>query len=181
LAVTGMGGDVLYIEASSVEGKSGLALTGQLGDVMKESAQIALSYVRSHAARLGIDAGILDRSIHVHVPAGAVPKDGPSAGVTMVTALVSMALGLAVRSEVGMTGEVTLNGKVLPIGGVKQKLLAAQQAGLTEVFLPARNEPDLEDVPREVLDSVQVHLVADVGDIIARAIEPGGTGAVAAA
>jgi ATP-dependent Lon protease len=181
LAVTGMGGDVLYIEASSVEGKSGLALTGQLGDVMKESAQIALSYVRSHAARLGIDADILDRSIHVHVPAGAVPKDGPSAGVTMVTALVSMALGLAVRSEVGMTGEVTLNGKVLPIGGVKQKLLAAQQAGLTEVFLPARNEPDLEDVPREVLDSVQIHLVADVGDIIARAIEPGGAGAVAAA
>jgi ATP-dependent Lon protease len=181
LAVTGMGGDVLYIEASSVAGGPELAMTGQLGDVMKESAQIALSYVRSHAAELGIEPGALDRRIHVHVPAGAVPKDGPSAGVTMVTALVSMVLGRPVRPEVGMTGEVTLNGRVLPIGGVKQKLLAAQQAGLGEVFLPSRNEPDLEDVPAEVLESVRVHLVSDVADIIAGAIDVGaGAGVVAA-
>jgi ATP-dependent Lon protease len=171
LAVTGLGGDVLYIEASASDGPPGLMLTGQLGDVMKESAQIALSFVRSHAAQLGIDPAVLDRSIHVHVPAGAVPKDGPSAGVTMVTALVSLALGRPVRGEVGMTGEVTLNGRVLPIGGVKQKLLAAQRAGLTEVFLPARNEADLDDVPADVLESVQVHLVGDVRDIVAAAVE----------
>jgi ATP-dependent Lon protease len=148
---------------------------------MKESAQIALSFVRSHAGRLGIDPAALDRSIHVHVPAGAVPKDGPSAGVTMVTALVSLATGRPVRSEVGMTGEVTLNGRVLPIGGVKQKLLAAQRAGLTEVYLPARNEPDLEDVPAEVTAAVQVHLVGDVLDIVAGALEGGGERQPAAA
>ncbi len=142
LAVTGLGGDVLYIEAGAVDGEPGLKLTGQLGDVMKESAQIALSYVRAHAERLGVDPKALDRQIHVHVPAGAVPKDGPSAGVTMVTALVSMATGRQVRGDVGMTGEVTLNGRVLPIGGVKQKLLAAQRAGLKTVFIPQRNEPD---------------------------------------
>ncbi|HEX5561693.1 MAG TPA: endopeptidase La [Nocardioidaceae bacterium] len=184
LAVTGLGGDVLYVEAGShgaSEGEPRLTLTGQLGDVMKESAQIALSFVRSHADRLGIDPGVLDRSIHVHVPAGAVPKDGPSAGVTMVTALVSLATGRPVRSEVGMTGEVTLNGRVLPIGGVKQKLLAAQRAGLTEVYLPARNEPDLEDVPAEVTAAVQVHLVGDVLDIVAGALEGGGERQPAAA
>ncbi len=137
LAVTGLGGDVLYIEANANEGEPGLKLTGQLGDVMKESAQIALSYVRAHAEQLGVDPKALDRQIHVHVPAGAVPKDGPSAGVTMVTALVSMATGRQVRADVGMTGEVTLNGRVLPIGGVKQKLLAAQRAGLSTVFIPA--------------------------------------------
>ncbi len=150
--MTGLGGDVLYIEAGSTDGEPGLQLTGQLGDVMKESAQIALSYVRSHAEQLGVDPKTLDRRIHVHVPAGAVPKDGPSAGVTMVTALVSMATGRQVRADVGMTGEVTLNGRVLPIGGVKQKLLAAQRAGLTTVFIPQRNEPDLDDVPAEVLE-----------------------------
>lgn len=155
LAVTGLGGDVLYIEAGATDGEPGLQLTGQLGDVMKESAQIALSYVRSHAAELGVDPKVLDRRIHVHVPAGAVPKDGPSAGVTMVTALVSMATGRQVRSDVGMTGEVTLNGRVLPIGGVKQKLLAAQRAGLSTVFIPARNEPDLDDVPAEVLEALE--------------------------
>ena len=133
---------------------------------MKESAQIALSYVRSHAAELGVDPAALDRPIHVHVPAGAVPKDGPSAGVTMVTALVSLATGRPVRSEVGMTGEVTLNGRVLPIGGVKQKLLAAQRAGLTEVFLPQRNEPDLDDVPADVREAVTVHLVGDVSTCV---------------
>ena len=179
LAVTGLGGDVLYIEASASDGEPRLTLTGQLGDVMKESAQIALSFVRSHAERLGVDPLVLDRNIHVHVPAGAVPKDGPSAGVTMVTALVSLATGRPVRSEVGMTGEVTLNGRVLPIGGVKQKLLAAQRAGLTEVFLPQRNEPDLDDVPADVLENVHVHLVADVLDIVAGALEHGSATAAA--
>ncbi|MEP7091969.1 MAG: S16 family serine protease, partial [Nocardioidaceae bacterium] len=172
LAVTGLGGDVLFIEASASDGKPTLTLTGQLGEVMKESAQIALSFVRSHADQLGVDPAVLDRSIHVHVPAGAVPKDGPSAGVTMVTALVSLATGRAVRSEVGMTGEVTLNGRVLPIGGAKQKLLAAQRAGLTEVFLPQRNEADLDDVPADVLADVRVHLVGDVLDVVAGALEP---------
>jgi ATP-dependent Lon protease len=170
LAVTGLGGDVLFIEAAASDGEPRLTLTGQLGEVMKESAQIALSFVRSHADRLGIDPAVLDRSIHVHVPAGAVPKDGPSAGVTMVTALVSLATGTPVRPEVAMTGEVTLNGRVLPIGGVKQKLLAAQRAGVTEVFLPQRNEADLDDVPAEVREAVQVHLVGDVLDILAGAL-----------
>ncbi|MCQ4365682.1 endopeptidase La [Mycobacterium gordonae] len=172
LAVTGLGGDVLYIEAGATDGEPGLQLTGQLGDVMKESAQIALSYVRSHAEALGLDPKLLDRRIHVHVPAGAVPKDGPSAGVTMVTALVSMATGRQVRSDVGMTGEVTLNGRVLPIGGVKQKLLAAQRAGLSTVFVPARNEPDLDDVPAEVLAVLDVRPMTDVAEIVAQALEP---------
>jgi ATP-dependent Lon protease len=182
LAVTGLGGDVLYIEAGSNEGEPGLQLTGQLGDVMKESAQIALSYVRSHAEQLGVDPKTLDRRIHVHVPAGAVPKDGPSAGVTMVTALVSMATGRQVRADVGMTGEVTLNGRVLPIGGVKQKLLAAQRAGLSTVFIPQRNEPDLDDVPAEVLEALEVKPMADVAEIVVAALEPavGHTGSVAA-
>lgn len=172
LAVTGLGGDVLYIEAGSNEGEPGLKLTGQLGDVMKESAQIALSYVRAHAEQLGVDPKALDRQIHVHVPAGAVPKDGPSAGVTMVTALVSMATGRQVRGDVGMTGEVTLNGRVLPIGGVKQKLLAAQRAGLSTVFIPQRNEPDLDDVPAEVLEALEVKPMTDVAEIVAQALEP---------
>nr|WP_040829233.1 endopeptidase La [Nocardia jiangxiensis] len=172
LAVTGAGGDVLYIEANAAEGERSLTLTGQLGDVMKESAQIALTYVRSHLEEIGIQPAVLDRNIHIHFPAGAVPKDGPSAGVTMVTALVSLALDRQVRSDVGMTGEVTLNGRVLPIGGVKQKLLAAQRAGLKTVFIPARNEPDLDDVPAEVLAALDVRPVADVAEILAYAIEP---------
>jgi ATP-dependent Lon protease len=179
LAVTGLGGDVLFVEASALDGpaqSSGsgtLTLTGQLGEVMKESAQIALSYVRAHADQLGIaDPSILDRHIHIHVPAGAVPKDGPSAGVTMVTALTSMAMGRPVRSDVGMTGEVTLNGRVLPIGGVKQKLLAAQRAGLTTVFVPKRNEPDLDDVPADVLETITVIPTTDVAELVAQAIEP---------
>ncbi|MCW2809841.1 MAG: lon [Friedmanniella sp.] len=187
LAVTGLGGDVLFIEAGvapasgSPTGPASLTLTGQLGDVMKESAQIALSYVRSHAAALGItDPSVLDRPIHIHVPAGAIPKDGPSAGVTMVTALTSMALGRPVRSDVGMTGEVTLNGRVLPIGGVKQKLLAAQRAGLTTVFLPQRNEPDLDDVPADVREAIDVRLTSDVADLVAAAIEPAAPGQVPA-
>lgn len=171
LAVTGMGGDVLYIEASTLPGdKGGLTITGQLGDVMKESAQIALSYVRAHADELGVAGELLDRPLHLHVPAGAVPKDGPSAGVTMTTALVSLLTGRTVRAEVGMTGEVSLTGRVLPIGGVKQKLLAAQRAGLTEVYLPQRNAPDLDDVPAEVLDAVTVHLVSDVREILGTAL-----------
>lgn len=184
LAVTGLGGDVLYIEAGSTPSSSGegaLQLTGQLGDVMKESAQIALSYVRSHAAELGVDPKTLDRRIHVHVPAGAVPKDGPSAGVTMVTALVSMATGRQVRSDVGMTGEVTLNGRVLPIGGVKQKLLAAQRAGLSTVFIPQRNEADLDDVPADVLAALEVKPMTDVAEIVAQALEPAAEAATAAA
>jgi len=172
LAVTGTGGDVLFIEATAMDGTAGLTLTGQLGDVMKESAQIALSYLRSHAARLDVPTGLLDKAVHVHVPAGAVPKDGPSAGVTMVTALASLATGRRVRADVGMTGEVTLNGRVLPIGGVKQKLMAAQRAGLTTIFLPARNEPDLDDVPADVLAALEVRLVADVADIVSVALEP---------
>jgi ATP-dependent Lon protease len=181
LAVTGLGGDVLYIEAGATDGEAGLQLTGQLGDVMKESAQIALSYVRAHAEQLGVDPKSLDRRIHVHVPAGAVPKDGPSAGVTMVTALVSMATGRQVRSDVGMTGEVTLNGRVLPIGGVKQKLLAAQRAGLSTVFIPARNEADLDDVPADVLGSLEVKPMVDVAAIIAQALEPTEAAATVAA
>jgi ATP-dependent Lon protease len=180
LAVTGLGGDVLYIEAGSTDGEPGLQLTGQLGEVMKESAQIALSYVRSHARQLGVDPKALDRKIHIHVPAGAVPKDGPSAGVTMVTALVSMATGRQVRSDVGMTGEVTLNGRVLPIGGVKQKLLAAQRAGLSTVFIPQRNEPDLDDVPAGVLEALDVKPMTDVADIIAQALETADAGTAAA-
>ncbi|PRZ42723.1 ATP-dependent Lon protease [Antricoccus suffuscus] len=173
LAVTGLGGDVLFIEANAVPGKAGLTMTGQLGDVMKESAQIALSYVRAHAEQLGItDPSVLDSSIHVHVPAGAVPKDGPSAGVTMVTALTSMATGRPVRSDVGMTGEVTLNGRVLPIGGLKQKLLAAQRADLTTVFVPKRNEPDLDDVPAEVLEVIDVRPMTDVAELVNLALEP---------
>jgi ATP-dependent Lon protease len=179
LAVTGLGGDVLFVEASALDGHAqnsgsgSLTLTGQLGEVMKESAQIALSYVRAHADQLGIaDPSILDRHIHIHVPAGAVPKDGPSAGVTMVTALTSMALGRPVRSDVGMTGEVTLNGRVLPIGGVKQKLLAAQRAGLTTVFVPKRNEPDLDDVPEDVVETITIIPTTDVAELVAQAIEP---------
>ena len=187
LAVTGLGGDVLFIEASahaSTDGRGGLTLTGQLGDVMKESAQIALSFVRAHAAQLDIDPAFFEKAIHVHVPAGATPKDGPSAGITMVTALASLATGRPVRSVVGMTGEVTLNGRVLPIGGLKQKLLAAQRAGLTEVFVPLRNEPDLDDVPAEVLAALTVHVVGDVLDVVAGALEsavPASSEVVAAA
>jgi ATP-dependent Lon protease len=173
LAVTGAGGDVLFIEATSMEGEPGLTLTGQLGDVMKESAHIALSYLRSNGKRLGIDPNQLAaKRIHLHVPAGAVPKDGPSAGITMVTALASLATGRPVRPEFGMTGEVTLSGRVLPIGGVKQKLLAAHRAGLTEVIVPARNEPDLDDLPQEVRDALTIHVLGDVSDVLALALRP---------
>jgi ATP-dependent Lon protease len=176
LAVTGTGGDVLVIEASTLEAtdevKDGeLTLTGQLGDVMKESAQIARSYVRSHAAQLGLDPAATRRGVHLHVPAGAIPKDGPSAGITMTTALASLLTGRPVREEVGMTGEVTLQGRVLPIGGVKQKVLAAQRAGLTTVILPERNGPDLDDLPESVRESMEFHLVDDVADVLTLALE----------
>jgi ATP-dependent Lon protease len=171
LAVTGTGGDVLFIEAASMPGDQSLTLTGQLGEVMKESVQIALSYVRSHAADLGIDAASFKgQQFHVHVPAGAVPKDGPSAGITMVTALASLLSERPVREQLGMTGEVTLQGKVLPIGGVKQKLLAAHRAGLKDVILPKRNEPDLDDVPESVRGEIDIHLVSTVAEVLSLAL-----------
>ena len=167
LAVTGTGGDVLYVEATMMDGPEGLTLTGQLGDVMKESAEIALSYVRSHADDLGIDPAVFaGKRFHLHVPAGAIPKDGPSAGVTMTTALVSLLRDVPVRSVLGMTGEVTLQGRVLPIGGVRQKVLAAHRAGLTSVVLPVRNGPDLEDVPEPVRDEMTFHLASDVTEVL---------------
>jgi ATP-dependent Lon protease len=173
LAVTGVGGDVLFVEAASMPGQGGLVLTGQLGDVMKESARIALTYVKSHASQLGIDERALDgRELHVHVPAGAIPKDGPSAGITMVTAIASLLTSRPVKGTVGMTGEVTLQGRVLPIGGLKQKVLAAHAAGLTEVIVPDRNQPDLDDVPSEVRDQMQFHIVGSVDQVLALALEP---------
>jgi ATP-dependent Lon protease len=173
LAVTGAGGDVLFVEATSMDGKPGLTLTGQLGDVMKESAQIALSYVRGHSDELNIDRHSFDEhSFHVHVPAGAIPKDGPSAGVTMVTALTSLLSDRPVRHTVGMTGEVTLQGRVLPIGGVKQKVLAAHAAGLTDVVLPERNRGDLDDVPEEVRDAMKFHFAMTIDEVLNVALEP---------
>ena len=173
LAVTGIGGEVLFIEATREDvPEDGLTLTGQLGDVMKESARIALSYVRSHAEALGIEGERLRGRFHVHVPAGAVPKDGPSAGVAMTTALASLLTGRPVRAEVGMTGEVTLQGRVLPIGGVKQKILAAHRSGLKQVVLPRRNEGDLDDVPEQVRDELAIHLADDVAEVLAIALEP---------
>ncbi len=173
LSVTGAGGDVLFIEATDMNGKDGLVLTGQLGDVMKESARIALSYVRGHADELHIDEDRFDgREFHVHVPAGAIPKDGPSAGITMTTALASLLSGRPVRHTVGMTGEVTLQGRVLPIGGLKQKVLAAHAAGLTDVILPERNRGDLDDVPEEVRDAMTFHPVMTIDEVLDLALEP---------
>ena len=178
LAVTGAGGDVLFVEVSALPAddgeteKSALTVTGQLGDVMKESARIALSYVRSHRDALAIPAGADRRSVHVHFPAGAVPKDGPSAGITMTTALVSLFTGRPVKPNVAMTGEVTLQGRVLPIGGVKQKLMAAHRLGLTEIIIPARNQADLDDLPEVVRNDLTIHLASDVADVITWALEP---------
>jgi ATP-dependent Lon protease len=173
LAVTGVGGDVLFVEATAMKGTGGPVLTGQLGDVMKESARIALSYVRSHAGELGIDEeAFTDREFHLHVPAGAIPKDGPSAGVTMVTALASLLSGRHVKHSVGMTGEVTLQGRVLPIGGLKQKALAAHAAGLTDVILPERNRGDLDEIPEEVREQMTFHPVMTVGEVLELALEP---------
>jgi ATP-dependent Lon protease len=172
LAVTGTGGDVLFIEATAMSGDRGLVLTGQLGDVMKESARIALSYVRSHAEELGIDEDAFEREFHVHVPAGAIPKDGPSAGIAMTTAVASLLTDRPVRHTVGMTGEVTLQGRVLPIGGVKQKVLAAHAAGLTDVILPERNRGDLDDVPEDVREAMTFHPVMTIGEVLELALEP---------
>ena len=181
LAVTGTGGDVLFVEATAMDGdKDGLVLTGQLGDVMKESARIALSYVRAHGDKLGIDESSFEgRSFHVHVPAGAIPKDGPSAGITMTTALASLLSDRPVRHTVGMTGEVTLQGRVLPIGGLKQKVLAAHAAGLTDVILPERNRPDLDDVPADVREAMRFHPVISLGEVLDIALEPAGQGLAA--
>jgi ATP-dependent Lon protease len=179
LAVTGTGGDVLFVEATAMKnpgnggGGSGLVLTGQLGDVMKESARIALSYVRGHAGELGIEENAFEgREFHVHVPAGAIPKDGPSAGVTMVTALASLLSNRPVKHTVGMTGEVTLQGRVLPIGGLKQKALAAHAAGLTDVILPERNRGDLDEIPEEVREQMTFHPVMTVQEVLDRSLEP---------
>jgi ATP-dependent Lon protease len=172
LAVTGTGGDVLFIEATAMDGDKGLVLTGQLGDVMKESARIALSYVRSHSEQLGIGEGGFQREFHLHVPAGAIPKDGPSAGTAMTTALVSLLSGRPVKHTVGMTGEVTLQGRVLPIGGLKQKVLAAHAAGLTEVILPERNRGDLDEVPEEVREQMTFHPVMSIEEVLGLALEP---------
>ncbi|HST70425.1 MAG TPA: endopeptidase La [Solirubrobacterales bacterium] len=172
LAVTGTGGDILFIEATAMDGDKGLVLTGQLGDVMKESARIALSYVRAHRGELGIDAEKFQREFHLHVPAGAIPKDGPSAGTAMTTALVSLLTGRPVKHTVGMTGEVTLQGRVLPIGGLKQKVLAAHAAGLTEVILPERNRGDLDEVPEEVREQMTFHPVMSIDEVLGLALEP---------
>src|SRR5947208_406737 len=174
LAVTGTGGEVLFVEAASMggSGTAGLTLTGQLGDVMKESARIALTYVRAHADELGIEPGRFeDTEFHVHVPAGAIPKDGPSAGVTMTTALASLLSDRPVKHTVGMTGEVTLQGRVLPIGGLKQKVLAAHAAGLTDVIIPERNRPDLDDVPSEVRTEMSFHPVMTLDEVLALALQ----------
>ncbi|MFT3863619.1 MAG: endopeptidase La [Solirubrobacterales bacterium] len=177
LAVTGTGGDILFIEATAMDGGEGLVLTGQLGDVMKESARIALSYVRSHREELGIPEDRFQREFHVHVPAGAIPKDGPSAGTAMTTALVSLLTGRPVKHTVGMTGEVTLQGRVLPIGGLKQKVLAAHAAGLTEVILPERNRGDLDEVPAEVREQMTFHPVMSIDEVLGLALEPAEAGA----
>jgi ATP-dependent Lon protease len=173
LAVTGTGGDVLFVEASAMTGTDPLVLTGQLGDVMKESARIALSWVRAHADELGIPAGSFEgRTFHLHVPAGAIPKDGPSAGVTMSTALASLLTGRPVKHTVGMTGEVTLQGRVLPIGGLKQKVLAAHAAGITDVIIPERNRADLDDVPEDVRAEIAFHPVMSISEVLDLALEP---------
>jgi ATP-dependent Lon protease len=170
LAVTGAGGDVLYVEALDMDGEPGLTLTGQLGDVMRESGEIALSYLRANAEALGIDSTRVQRRFHVHFPAGAVPKDGPSAGITMTTALASQLTGRAVRSDVAMTGEITLQGRVLPIGGVKEKVLAAHRAGIRTVILPMANKPDAEDIPDDVRAQLSLHFVEDIGEVLRLAL-----------
>jgi len=181
LAVTPTGGDVLFVEATAMPGNDGLVLTGQLGDVMKESARIALTYVRSHAAALGIDERSFHRrAFHIHVPAGAIPKDGPSAGVTLVTALASLLTEQPVKCTVGMTGEVTLQGRVLPIGGVKQKVLAAHAAGLSDVILPERNRGDIDEVPADVRQALRFHFADAVDDVLSVALEARPQAAVAA-
>ena len=173
LAWTPTGGDVLFIEATQMPGSKGFQLTGSLGNVMKESARAALSYVRSQASRLGLDEDFYTGSdFHLHIPAGAQPKDGPSAGVTMATALVSLVSGRCVRSDIGMTGEITLRGQVLPVGGIKEKVLAAHRVGLKTILLPKRNEADLEDIPDEIRGAIDFVFVEAVDEVLAKALEP---------
>ncbi|HEX9018566.1 MAG TPA: S16 family serine protease, partial [Anaerolineaceae bacterium] len=173
LAVTSVGGDVLFIEATRMPGAKGFLITGSVGNVMQESARAALSYTRSRAEQLGIDPEFFEKTdIHMHIPAGAQPKDGPSAGVTMTTALVSLLTNRPVRSDIGMTGEITLRGQVLPIGGVKEKVLAAHRAGLKKVILPKLNEPDLEDLPEEVSKALEFVLVEKIDEVLNSALEP---------
>jgi ATP-dependent Lon protease len=176
LAWTPVGGDVLYVEATAMPGKGRLTVTGQLGDVMKESAQAALSWVRGHAHLE--DGWFADHDVHLHVPAGAVPKDGPSAGITMATALMSLVTGRPVRSDTAMTGEITLTGQVLPIGGLKEKALAAQRAGITRVIAPRRNEPDLEDIPEHLRRGMEFVWAAEVGEVLDAALDASSNGAV---
>jgi len=172
LAWTPFGGDILFIETSRMPGKGRLEITGKLGDVMKESARAALSYVRSHAAELGVDVEQLDTTdLHIHVPAGAVPKDGPSAGVTIFTALASLLAGRTVRSDTAMTGEVTLRGRVLPVGGIKAKLLAAHRAGIRRAILPERNRRDVDDVPAEAREQMDLVFVSDMSEVLGAALE----------
>jgi ATP-dependent Lon protease len=177
LAWTATGGDIMFFEATRMSGDKGFTLTGQLGDVMKESAQAALSFVRNRSTQLGFDADFFKKSdIHLHIPAGAIPKDGPSAGITMATALASLLTGRPIKPNLGMTGEITLRGKVLPIGGVKEKVLAAQRFGLTTIILPRRNEADLEDVPVEIREGISFILVDTMDEVLAQALcepEPG--------
>jgi ATP-dependent Lon protease len=173
LVWTPMGGDIIFIESSKMSGKKGLTLTGHLGEVMKESAHAAMTYIRSRADRLGIPGDFFENcDIHIHVPAGAVPKDGPSAGVTMATSLASLLTGRLVRHGVAMTGEITLRGKVLPVGGVKEKVLGANRAGIETVILPNRNEKDLEDVPPSVRERMKFVFVDSIGEVLEHALEP---------
>jgi len=177
LSWTPAGGEVLVVEATQMWGQKGLTLTGQLGEVMKESAQAALSWVRANARRLGIDDSFFERvDLHLHVPEGAIPKDGPSAGVTLATALVSLLTGRTVRPHVAMTGEITLSGRVLPVGGIKEKVLAAHRLGVTEVLLPARNEKAVkEDISENVRSAVRLHLVNTIDEVLALALSPAST------
>jgi len=164
---TPVGGDIMFIEASTMKGKGDLVLTGQLGEVMKESARAAWTYARAHAQALRIPDDMFEREVHIHVPAGAVPKDGPSAGVTMATALISSLSGRPVRHDIAMTGEITLRGRVLPIGGLKEKILGAERAGITRIVIPKENEPDLEDLPDEVRKKIDVYPVQELGEALA--------------
>src|ERR671932_1357254 len=175
LAVTAVGGDVLFIEATAYSGEGRLTVTGQLGEVMQESARAAHSWVRSHAVQLGLDpTWFADHDVHVHIPAGAIPKDGPSAGITMATAIVSLVRGQPVADDVAMTGEITLTGQVLPIGGVREKVLAAQRVGIGKVVLPSENEPDLEELPAETREAVEFVLAASLDDVLAAAFDGAG-------
>jgi len=172
LAWTPVGGDILFIETSRMPGKGAVQITGQLGDVMKESATAAMTFVRSHCDELGIDPKFLEQSdVHIHIPAGAVPKDGPSAGVTMFTALVSLLTGRKVRNDTAMTGEATLRGRVLPVGGIKTKVLAAHRAGIKRVILPEQNARDLDEIPDEIKKDIEIVLAGDMKEVLDNALE----------